>query len=85
MDEFNIAHAKEVEVQDQWRPSQHWGPPSGKYKLNFDGAVNKATKMGGTRIIITNGEGEVMGAYVSSISICGVSKFSVKIELINEN
>ena len=42
-------------------------PESGKYKLNFDGAVNKATKMGGIRIIIRNGEGVVMRAYVGSI------------------
>ena len=56
IDELNTAHAKEIEVQDQWRPSQRWRPlGSGRYKLNFE-AVNKATKMGGIVVIIKNGE-----------------------------
>ncbi|XWS30696.1 hypothetical protein CRYUN_Cryun23aG0009300 [Craigia yunnanensis] len=42
-------------------------PGSGRYKLNFDGAVNKATKMGGIGVITKNGEGAVMGAYAGSL------------------
>ncbi|XWS59874.1 hypothetical protein CRYUN_Cryun08bG0159100 [Craigia yunnanensis] len=51
-------------VQAQWKPPQRWIPPSaGIYKINFDGAVNKTTKMGGIGVVIRNVEGAVMGAY----------------------
>ena len=38
---------KEVKAQDQWKPSQQRKPLEiGRYKLNFDGAVNKTNKNG---------------------------------------
>ena len=44
LDEFSVVHAKEDEAQGRWKPSQQWIPPNNcRYKLNFNGAVNRVT------------------------------------------
>ena len=41
MEEFNSALSKKVENHSQWKQPQHWRPlGNGRYKLNFDGAVD---------------------------------------------
>ena len=79
MHDFSTAQTKENMAQLQWKPTQRWIPPTaGIYKLNFDGAINKTTKMGGIGAIIINEDGAVMRAYAgrrtveASADICSI-------------